>query len=162
MQNTNGKSHGSAVDHFQKDAYDLKLAEECKTWRQLFNTLKERATHRREKLGQKMRDNRKRENSMRPQIVKVRPANRRREAILEKKGASSPSWGRGGGTVDCIRSKCCCCCCCLWLVVHYGQDCTCHTPHRVRSRFQIVKPPMGRISDSEFSHLILIYCAYER
>ena len=34
---------------------------------------------------------------------------------------------------------------------HYGWNCTCHTPHRVRSRFQIVKPPMGRISVREFS-----------
>lgn len=74
----------ASVEQFQKDAYDLKLAEECKSWRQLFSTLKERADHRREKLGQKMRDNRKRENSMRPQIVKV-SRSRSRTVACERK-----------------------------------------------------------------------------
>ena len=95
-----GNSSGAAGDQFKGDSYDLMLAEECKTWRQLFSTLKERAEHRREKLAQKMRDNRKRENSQRPTIMKVRRREHRKEGILSKAGASSPTWGRGGGTVE--------------------------------------------------------------
>ena len=100
MSNSPGKKNGVAVEHLRKDDDDLRRAESCQSWRQLFAVLKERAEHRRFNLGQKMRANRKKENSMRPQIIKVRPANPRREKILDKAAsASSPTWARGGGTV---------------------------------------------------------------
>lgn len=89
---------GSGID-FLNDAADLRLAEECTNWRQLFSTLKSRADQRREKLGQKMRSNRKRENKVRPKIVKVSTMNSRRAAILNKTAASQATWERGGGGV---------------------------------------------------------------
>lgn len=82
-----------ALEQLKKDDTDLKRAEKCKSWRQLFATLKERAEQNRVNLGQKMRENRKKENSQRPQIVKVRPANPRREAILDRVGSASASNG---------------------------------------------------------------------
>ncbi|CAB9529032.1 expressed unknown protein [Seminavis robusta] len=92
------KESAKAMELFKQDAEDLECTEQCKTWRHLFASLKGRADQRRLNLGQKMRENRKNQNSVRPQIVKVRPANSRRERILHK-GASTPNWGRGGGTV---------------------------------------------------------------
>jgi len=96
------KAKGQAAEQFQKDDDDLKHAEDCKTWRQLFNNLKDRAEQRRLNLGLKMRENRKIENKMRPKIVKVRPADPRKEAMLDRKAAaasSSGAWARGGSTV---------------------------------------------------------------
>jgi hypothetical protein len=91
---------GTAIMLYQEDSDDLKCLEESgKSWKQLHVLLKGRAEQRRRNLGQKMRANRKKENSMRPQIVKVRPANPRREAILHR-AASSPTWAKGGGTVE--------------------------------------------------------------
>lgn len=92
---------GSGMD-FLNDAADLRLAEECTNWRQLFSTLKSRADQRREKLGQKMRSNRKRENKVRPKIVKVSTMSSRRAAILNKGSggaASQATWERGGGGI---------------------------------------------------------------
>lgn len=89
-----------AAEQLRKDEEDLQRAEKCQTWRQLFAVLSERTDQRRHNLGMKMRANRKKENAMRPQIVKVRPTNPRREKILDKSGtASTPTWQRGGSTV---------------------------------------------------------------
>ena len=93
------KKNGMAVEKFREDNDDLLRVEKCKSWRQLFASLKERAEERKLNLALKMRANRRKENSMRPQIIKVRPANPRREKILEKSSASTPTWGRGGSTV---------------------------------------------------------------
>lgn len=93
------KKNGVAVEKFREDNDDLLRVEKCKSWRQLFASLKERAEERKLNLALKMRANRKKENSMRPQIIKVRPANPRREKIIDKSSASTPTWGRGGSTV---------------------------------------------------------------
>jgi len=96
----NGSSakKGSGMD-FLDDALDLRLAEDCVNWRQLFSTLKSKADQRREKLGQKIRNNRKRDNKVRPKIVKVQTMSHKKAAMLNRSSASQATWQRGGGGV---------------------------------------------------------------
>jgi len=79
-------------------ASDLKAAESCQTWRQLYHLLHEREQTRRVNQGARMRESRERIAQNQPKIVKVRPAKAKHDAILNrplgpKYGSSSASLG---------------------------------------------------------------------
>lgn len=63
---------------------DLKAAESCQSWRQLFHLLQERETNRRVSQGARMRESRERIAQNQPKIVKVRPAKAKHDAILNR------------------------------------------------------------------------------
>jgi hypothetical protein len=80
--NASPTSLTSSDNSYDNEAEDLKLAESCKTWRQLFAGLKQKEDERRSNLGKEMRQRRKNLASDRPRIVKVRPTNVKREQLL--------------------------------------------------------------------------------
>ena len=65
---------------------ELASAERCLSWRQLFATLTEYDDSRRSNQGARMRERRKKLDSVRPKIVKVRPSNPRRDALFSRGG----------------------------------------------------------------------------
>lgn len=69
---------------------DMRLAETCQSWRQLFVVLQQREEKRRAEQGERMRKIRSNLASGRPKVIKVRPTKSRHESILEKtpKGTS--------------------------------------------------------------------------
>jgi len=84
---------------FQEDAADLKVAENCKDWRSLFDALKQREELRRSKQGKRMRETRKKLASVRPKVVKVRPTPAKYSKILSRPDErKKASWGGGGGS----------------------------------------------------------------
>ena len=62
----------------------LSEAENCKSWRELYITLKAHDENRRSNQGARMRERRKKLDSCRPKIVKVRRASSRQNSILSK------------------------------------------------------------------------------
>jgi hypothetical protein len=104
MNNNSQGAHSASSDDVcdASDEHQLALAEKCESWRALFSTLKEHDEERKSNQGAKMRERRKNRDSVRPKIVKVRPAtNARQTAIL--KGSSShistsSRSGSGGGS----------------------------------------------------------------
>ena len=76
---------------------DLAVARTCKSWRELYHTLKEFDEMRRSNQGARMRERRQMLDSVRPKIVKVRHASSRQNNILNRQhlrigsSQSSPS-----------------------------------------------------------------------
>jgi hypothetical protein len=88
---TNQACNAAALLLYEQEAADLKQAETCQTWRQLFAVLKHKEETRRASLGQEMRERRRHLASDRPRIVKVRPTVAKHERILapDKKVAAA-------------------------------------------------------------------------
>jgi hypothetical protein len=71
---------------------DLKIAQTCQTWRQLFAALHQREDNRRSSQGKRMREIRRNLASDRPKVVKVRPAaTGKQQRILDRPGWAKPS-----------------------------------------------------------------------
>ena len=60
----------------------LTAAKKCDSWRSLYHTLKVQDDARRSRQGEKMRERRRRLDTVRPKIVKVRPASTRQDRML--------------------------------------------------------------------------------
>jgi hypothetical protein len=60
----------------------LTAAKKCDSWRSLYQTLKVQDEDRRSRQGEKMRERRRRLDTVRPKIVKVRPASSRQDKIV--------------------------------------------------------------------------------
>lgn len=67
----------------------LAAAKKCDSWRSLYQTLKVHDEVRRSRQGEKMRERRRRLDTVRPKIVKVRPANSRQDKILSRSSFGS-------------------------------------------------------------------------
>ena len=67
----------------------LTAAKKCDSWRTLYQTLKVHDEDRRSRQGEKMRERRRRLDTVRPKIVKVRPASTRQDRILGKSSIGS-------------------------------------------------------------------------
>lgn len=80
---------------------DLRLAESCQSWRDLFLVLQQREEERRASQGARMREIRKNLATGRPRVIKVRPTKSRYDKILnrteQKKVASCSSLATAGG-----------------------------------------------------------------
>jgi hypothetical protein len=85
---TKGES-SAGNDHDEDPA----AAKNCKSWRDLFTALKENDENRRSNQGAKMRENRKKLDSVRPKIVKVRQASSRQRSILDRQQGSPSTTG---------------------------------------------------------------------
>lgn len=72
---------------------DLRAAESCQSWRQLFHLLQDRETKRRFSQGARMRESRERIAQNQPKIVKVRPAKAKHDAILNRPVGTKYSCG---------------------------------------------------------------------
>lgn len=66
------------------DQEDLRRAESCHSWRELFSVLQHRETQRRTNQGARMREIRKNLATGRPKVIKVRPAKSRHDNMLER------------------------------------------------------------------------------
>jgi len=95
---------------------DLRVAETCLSWRQLFAALKRREEMRRESQGKRMREIRKNLACDRPKVVKVRPTPAKHSRILahpeERKrifasssSSSSAAAAGGGGKMLQLRKE---------------------------------------------------------
>jgi len=62
----------------------LSVAKKCYSWRTLYQTLKVHDEDRRSKQGEKMRENRRRLDKVRPKVVKVRSASYKQDKILNR------------------------------------------------------------------------------
>ena len=67
----------------------LTAARKCDSWRSLYQTLKVHDEDRRSRQGEKMRERRRRLDTVRPKIVKVRPASSRQDKILGRSSFGS-------------------------------------------------------------------------
>jgi len=67
----------------------LTAAKKCDSWRALYRTLRVHDEDRRSRQGEKMRERRRRLDTVRPKIVKVRPANAKQDRILGKSSIGS-------------------------------------------------------------------------
>ena len=76
---------------------DLKEAESCQNWRQLFAVLKEREETRRSSQGKRMREIRKNLASGRPKVVKVRPVTAKQQRILDRGQVTASQRGVAAG-----------------------------------------------------------------
>mmetsp|Transcript_4105 Transcript_4105/g.9899 ORF Transcript_4105/g.9899 Transcript_4105/m.9899 type:complete len:440 (-) Transcript_4105:1648-2967(-) len=75
-------------------AYILTAAKKCDSWRSLYHTLKIHDEDRRSRHGERMRERRRRLDTVRPKIVKVHRASARQEKMLSKSkfgGGYNPS-----------------------------------------------------------------------
>jgi ribosomal protein L18 len=84
------------------DQEDLRLAESCQSWKDLFLVLQQREEERRASQGARMREIRKNLATGRPRVIKVRPTKSRYEKILDRaeqtKVASCSSITTTGGS----------------------------------------------------------------
>jgi hypothetical protein len=80
---------------------DLKAAESCQTWRELYHLLHEREQTRR--VNQGMRESRERIAQNQPKIVKVRPAKAKHEAILNR--PFGPKYGSSSASLPPTKNK---------------------------------------------------------
>jgi len=67
----------------------LTAAKKCDSWRSLYQTLKVHDEDRRSRQGEKMRERRRKLDTVRPKIVKVRPASAKQDRILGKSSIGS-------------------------------------------------------------------------
>ena len=67
----------------------LTAAKNCDSWRSLYQTLKVHDEDRRSRQGEKMRERRRKLDTVRPKIVKVRPASAKQDRILGKSSIGS-------------------------------------------------------------------------
>lgn len=74
----------SSIDHAGADL--SKLAHSCKSWRDLFAALGSYDEKRRSSQGARMRERREKLDKVRPKIVKVRHANSRQNALIDRSG----------------------------------------------------------------------------
>jgi len=81
--------HRSASSPKKPAASILTAAKKCDSWRSLYHTLKVHDEDRRSRQGEKMRERRRRLDTVRPKIVKVRPASTRQDRILGKASIGS-------------------------------------------------------------------------
>jgi hypothetical protein len=86
-----------------EDHVDLRLAESCQSWRDLFSVLQQRAEERRASQGARMREIRKNLATGRPRIIKVRQTKSRHDSIIDraeqkKVAIRSPVTGSRGST----------------------------------------------------------------
>jgi hypothetical protein len=86
-----------------EDQVDLRLAESCQSWRDLFSVLQQRTDERRASQGARMREIRKNLATGRPRVIKVRPTKSRHDNIIDraeqkKVAPRSPVTGAGGST----------------------------------------------------------------
>jgi hypothetical protein len=99
VNSTEPSEEGNALE----DQEDLRLAESCQSWRELFSVLQQRAEERRASQGARMREIRKNLATGRPRIIKVRPTKSRHDTIFDraeqrKVASRSPVAGAGGNT----------------------------------------------------------------
>eukprot|EP00977_Amphora_coffeiformis_P005571 scaffold1171_cov177-Amphora_coffeaeformis.AAC.1 len=78
-----------------KQDQDWKLAEQSNSWRELYKSLFEREEKRRADQGQRMRERRENLNVTRPKVVKVRPAKKQHERMIN--GSRVPVQPPGAG-----------------------------------------------------------------
>ena len=67
----------------------LSAAKKCDSWRSLYRTLKAHDEERRFRQGEKMRERRRRLDTVRPKIVKVRPASTKQDKMLNRSSFGS-------------------------------------------------------------------------
>ena len=84
-ENRLGRSNGQGIP----TASILTAAKKCDSWRSLYRTLKVQDEDRKSRQGEKMRERRRRLDTVRPKIVKVRPASCRQDKILGKSSFGS-------------------------------------------------------------------------
>ena len=96
VQMTSNDRQDDDEDSSFDDQEDLRRAESCQSWRELFLVLKQREEKRRANQGARMREIRKNLATDRPKVIKVRPAKSRHNDILEraekKKGATEKGY----------------------------------------------------------------------
>ena len=78
-----------------KQGPDWKLAEQSNSWRDLYKNLFDREEKRRADQGQRMRERRENLNVTRPKVVKVRPAKKQHERLIN--GSRVPVQSPGAG-----------------------------------------------------------------
>jgi hypothetical protein len=67
----------------------LTATKKCDSWRSLYHTLRVQDEDRRSRQGEKMRERRRRLDTVRPKIVKVRPASSRQDKIIGRSSLGS-------------------------------------------------------------------------
>jgi len=96
------------------DQEDMRMAESCQSWRELFVALQQREEKRRADQGERMRKIRKNLATGRPRVIKVRPTKSRHDNILdraEKKGATSfassstPAFTSGNAKMKALKKE---------------------------------------------------------
>ncbi len=111
--------NSSEVEAMEEDdlvQQDLRLAESCQSWRELFLVLKEREAKRRADQGRRMRERRNSLATGRAKVIKVRPAKMRHDNILEraekKKGTASfgsstttPAFSSGNAKMKALKKE---------------------------------------------------------
>ena len=93
------------LKRYLEETEDMKRAETCHSWRQLFAVLKSRQDARRSDQGKRMRERRQHLAIDRPKVVKVRPTTAKQARILQRPAerrkiapATSSAWGTQAGT----------------------------------------------------------------
>lgn len=106
VQTSSNDAQGDQKDANINDQEDLRLAESCQSWRELYMVVKQREEKRRAKQGERMREIRQNLATGRPKVIKVRAAKSRHDSILDradKKGgarfgsSSAPPFAAAGG-----------------------------------------------------------------
>jgi hypothetical protein len=86
---------GTDEDGSFDDQEDLRRAESCQSWRELFLVLQQREEKRRANQGARMREIRKNLATGRPKVIKVRPAKSRHDNILDRAEKKKQATGKG-------------------------------------------------------------------